>query len=103
MISKLPPPISIKVVRSFLYYDKFYRNFIKDFLKIGQPLCKILEKKVNFGFCGDFLRAFNCLKELLVSTPIITALDWSIPLEVKSDSSGVALGAVLGQRKENLF
>ncbi|KAK5819386.1 hypothetical protein PVK06_024384 [Gossypium arboreum] len=38
IIEKLPPPISIKAIRSFLGHAGFYRRFIKDFSKIAKPL-----------------------------------------------------------------
>ncbi|XP_070008462.1 uncharacterized mitochondrial protein AtMg00860-like [Nicotiana sylvestris] len=44
VISKLPPPTSVKGVRSFLGHTGFYGRFIKDFFKVVNPLCKLLEK-----------------------------------------------------------
>ena len=35
VITKLPPPKSIKDIRSFLRYAGFYRWFIKDFSSLG--------------------------------------------------------------------
>lgn len=35
VVSKLPLPLSIKNVRSFLEYANFYLRFIKDFAKIA--------------------------------------------------------------------
>ena len=35
--------------------------------------------------------------------PIIISLDWSKPFEVMCDASGVALGVVLGQKKEKIL
>lgn len=35
----------------------------------------LIDKEVKFEFDGDCVKAFNCLKELLVSAPIIVALD----------------------------
>ena len=35
--------------------------------------------------------------------PIIIAPNWSSPFELMSDANGIALGAVLIQRKEKLF
>ena len=37
-IEKLPPSSSVKGIRSFLGYARFYRRFIKDFSKIAKPL-----------------------------------------------------------------
>ncbi|XP_075076478.1 uncharacterized protein LOC142163123 [Nicotiana tabacum] len=38
VIAKLPPPTSVKAIRSFLGHAGFYRRFIKDFSKIANPL-----------------------------------------------------------------
>ena len=43
VIDKLPPPTSVKGIRSFLGHAEFYRRFIKDFSKIAKPLCMLLE------------------------------------------------------------
>lgn len=48
-------------------------------------------------------KAFTCLKERLISTPIIVAPDRDLPFEIMCDASEVALDAVLGQRKDKLF
>ena len=40
VIERLPSPISVKGVRSFLGHTGFYQVFIKDFSKIAHPLCK---------------------------------------------------------------
>ncbi|XP_070660549.1 uncharacterized protein [Malus domestica] len=80
----------------------FYRRFIKDFSKIAQPLCRLLQKEVLFKFNEACEQAFNHLKDLLTSAPIITPPDWSIPFELMCDASDYAIGAVLGQRKNKL-
>ena len=41
-IEKLPPPSSIKGIRSFLGHTRFYRRFIKDFSQITKPLSSLL-------------------------------------------------------------
>ena len=57
-IEKLPPPTSVKGVRSFLGHAGFYRRFIKDFSKISKPLSNLLEKDVSFIFDDSCLKAF---------------------------------------------
>ncbi|CAN6562049.1 unnamed protein product [Malus baccata var. baccata] len=102
LISKLPPPTSVKGVRSFLGHAEFYRRFIEDFSKISRPLCNLLAKDTAFDFNYDCLHAFNSLKQLLTFAPIITAPNWSLPFELMCDASDYAVGVVLGQRKEKL-
>lgn len=102
-IEKLPPPTFVKGVRSFSGHAGFYRRFIKDFSKITKPLCNLLEKDVTFVFDDACLVAFQELKEKLVTTPIIIAPDWNLPFEIMCDASDYAIGAVLGQKKSNVF
>ena len=102
-IEKLPPPTTVKGIRSFLGHAGFYRRFIKDFSKIAKPLCNLLEKDVPFNFNKQCHEAFEILKQKLVSAPIIVAPDWTLPFEVMCDASDFAVGAVLGQRIEKIF
>ncbi|CAN6721074.1 unnamed protein product [Malus baccata var. baccata] len=86
----------------FMVKQGFYRRFIKDFSKIAQPLCRLLQKEVSFEFNEACEQAFNHLKDLLTSAPIITPPDWNTPFELMCDASDYAIGAVLGQRKNKL-
>ena len=98
VISKLPPPTSVRQIRSFLGHARFYRRFIKDFSKISRPLCNLLAKDTPFVFDEDCLKAFNTLRTVLTTAPIIKPPDWSIPFEIMCDASDFAIGAVLGQK-----
>ena len=103
VIEKLPPPVNVKGVRSFLGHAGFYRRFIKDFSKITKPLSNLLVKDNPFEFDAKCLEAFETLKRKLVSAPIIVAPDWSLEFELMCDASDYALGAVLGQRRSKIF
>jgi hypothetical protein len=102
LISNLPPPRTVKEIRSFLGHAGFYRRFIKDFSKIARPLCKLLAKDTPFEFNEECLKAFGALKEILTSTPVIRPPIWGEPFEIMCDASDYAVGAVLGQRIEKL-
>ena len=58
IIERLPPPMFVKGVRSFLLHEGFYKRFIKEFSKIAHPLCKLLEKDFKFCFDESCLKAF---------------------------------------------
>uniref|UniRef100_A0A1U7W9L1 Uncharacterized protein LOC104221894 n=1 Tax=Nicotiana sylvestris TaxID=4096 RepID=A0A1U7W9L1_NICSY len=91
VISKHLPPTLVKGVRRFLGHAGFYRHFIKDFFKVVNPLCKLLEKDDKFHFNDDCMRAFALLKLKLTTTLIITAPNWSVPFELMCDASDVTI------------
>ncbi|GJW85391.1 reverse transcriptase domain-containing protein [Tanacetum coccineum] len=102
VIAKLPHPTTVKGVRSFLGHAGFYRRFIQDFSKISRPMTHLLEKETPFVFSKECVEAFNALKKKLTEAPILVAPDWDLPFEIMCDASDFAVGAVLGQRAENL-
>ncbi|XP_056856781.1 uncharacterized protein LOC130506167 [Raphanus sativus] len=97
---KLPPPKTVKDIRSFLGHAGFYRRFIRDFSMIARPLTKLLCKEATFSFEVECLEAFKKLKNELVSAPIVQPPDWNLPFEIMCDASDYAVGAVLGQKKD---
>ncbi|KAL5573921.1 hypothetical protein UlMin_023518 [Ulmus minor] len=103
VIEKLPPPNSVKGIRSFLGHAGFYRRFIRDFSKISKPLCQLLELNRKFNFDEACLAAFKILKKALISAPVIIAPNWDQPFELMCNASDFAVGAVLGQRQGKFF
>ena len=102
-IEKLPPPSSVKGIRSFLGHVGFYRRFIKDFSQIAKPLSNLLVQGTTFEFNAKCLRVISVLKDKLVSAPIVVALGWSFPFELMCDASDFTIGAVLGHKQEKIF
>nr|GFB68778.1 reverse transcriptase domain-containing protein [Tanacetum cinerariifolium] len=102
VIAKLPHPTTVKGVRSFLGHAGFYRGFIQDFSKIARPMTHLLEKKIPFMFSKEFFDAFETLKKKLTEAPILVVPDLNLPFELMCDASDFTIGAVMGQRSENL-
>ncbi|KAL4387958.1 hypothetical protein GQ457_09G016880 [Hibiscus cannabinus] len=103
VISKLPPPTTVKGICSFLGHAEFYRRFIENFSKITKPLCSLLEQGMQFEFDDVCTKAFEILKNKLVTTPIVALPYWTLPFELMCDASDYAVGAVLGQYKGKIF
>ncbi|GJS41194.1 reverse transcriptase domain-containing protein [Tanacetum coccineum] len=103
VIAKLPPPTSVKGIRSFLGHAGFYRRFIQYFSKIARPMTHLLEKETPFIFLTECLEAFETLKKKLTEALILVAPDWDLPFEIMCDASDFAVGVVLGQRKTKHF
>ena len=102
-IEKLPPPSSVKGIRSFLGHAGFYRHFIKDFSQIAKSLSNLLVQGTPFEFDTQCMRAFLVLKDKLVWAPIVVAPDWDFPFELMCEASDYAIGAVVGQKRERIF
>ncbi|GJU55800.1 hypothetical protein Tco_1229514 [Tanacetum coccineum] len=82
VIAKLPPPTTVKGVRSFLGHAGFYRRFIQDFSKIARPMTHLLEKDTPFVFSDEYLASFKFLKKRLTEAPILVSPDWDLLFEL---------------------
>ena len=99
IISNLPPPKTVREVRSFLRQTRFYRRFIKNFSTISGPLCNLLLKDALFDWNQDCQKSFEKIIGHLTSAPIMQSSDWSLTFELMCDASDFAFGVVLGKRK----
>ena len=92
-----PIPTSVKEVRSFLGLCSYYRRFVQGFAAIARPLHLACQKDKKFQWNEDCSDAFQKLKEVLVSPPILI---YPIPGQrfiLDTDASNMAVGAVLSQ------
>ena len=103
IIKNLMPPTTVKGIRSFLGHAGFYRRFIRDFSKIAQPLCRLLEKYAKFKFDESCKRSFEEIRSKLVEAPIMAKPDWDKEFEIMCDVSDYAMEAVLGKRTHKMF
>ncbi|XP_010677966.1 uncharacterized protein LOC104893548 [Beta vulgaris subsp. vulgaris] len=71
VIEKLPPPVNVKGVRSFLGHVGFYRRFIEDISKVAKPLTQLLLKDATFDFTDACLESFDRIKKALITALII--------------------------------
>ena len=58
--------------RSFLGLVGYYKRFIEGFSKISLPLTRLTQKGVKFEWSNDCEHSFKELKNILVTTPILT-------------------------------
>uniref|UniRef100_A0A1X7UNW9 Integrase catalytic domain-containing protein n=1 Tax=Amphimedon queenslandica TaxID=400682 RepID=A0A1X7UNW9_AMPQE len=79
----------------------YYRKFVPGFARIASPLHQLLKKNVPFQWTGACQSAFQKLKDLLTSPPVLAYPDFSNPFILHTDASGEGLGAVLEQSNEN--
>ncbi|KAL3968321.1 potassium voltage-gated channel Eag-related subfamily H member 3 [Sarotherodon galilaeus] len=95
-----PVPGSRKKLQSFLGFSNFYRRFIRDFSKVALPLTQLTSPKQPYLWSPAAQQAFDRLKSLFASAPILAQADLALPFVVEVDASDSGVGAVLSQRKE---
>jgi len=93
-----PEPRNVKEVQSFIGLCNYYRLFIKNFAKIANPLHKLTRKNVKYIWGEKEQKAFDKLKKLFTSAPILKYPDSTKQFIVETDASNYAVGAVLSQK-----
>ena len=89
-------PSSVKEVRSFVGFASYYRKFIPGFATVAGPLHALMGK-VKFEWSNACQEAFDKLKSLLMSTPVLAYPQEGQTFYLDTDASNVGTGAVLSQ------
>ena len=82
-------------IHQFLGLVGYYQRFILDFSKIAQPMTKLLQKEAKFVWSSTCEEAFQALKNLLTTAPVLAQPDIDRPFDVYCDASKTGLGCVL--------
>ncbi|WVZ80118.1 hypothetical protein U9M48_027621 [Paspalum notatum var. saurae] len=96
-VSNWKTPRNVTEIRSFLGLAKYYRRFIENFSKIAKPMTELLKDKVSFEWNDKREKSFQCLKDKLTTTPVLTLPDLRKDFVVYCDASRQGLGCVLMQ------
>lgn len=90
-------PQSVKGIRSFVGFANFYRQFIKNFSSIVEPLTRLTGKDSKFAWGQSQEEAFNKLKEAFIAEPALANFDPDLETIMECDASGWSIGGVLSQ------
>ena len=88
-------------VRSVLGYMGYYHRFIPKFAQVAQPLHKLMsgenagKKKTAIKWDSRCQQAFDDLKALCTTVPILAYANFSKPFKLHTGACGTDLGAVL--------
>ena len=96
-VAEWPTLWNKKEVQSFIGFVNFYRRFIKDFSHHARALFDLTKKDVGWKWEEPEQAAFNKLKELIMSAPVLIFLDDSCPYCVEADSSDAATRVIVSQ------
>jgi len=90
-------PEKVVDVQSFMGFANSYRWFIKGFSMIAKPLTDLTKKGIKWTWTPSCQDAFEKLKEMFTTGPILTHFDDTRPTKLETDASDFPLGAVLSQ------
>ena len=75
----------------------WYRKFLPDFATIADPVTHLTKRGVTFVWSEEAQSAFEQIKALMVSAPILHGPFFDHPFVIQTDASDCGLGAVLIQ------
>ncbi|XP_053691542.1 uncharacterized protein LOC128740057 [Sabethes cyaneus] len=94
-------PKSQQDIRRLMGLAGFYQRFIQNYSKITAPITDLLSKEhKRFTWTKEAEKAFNELKSVLTSAPILGNPDFTKKFTIESDASDRAVGAALVQEQE---
>lgn len=105
-ITAWPVPQDIHQLRSFLGMCSFYRRFIHRFAHVAAPLTDLTRDAYcrptvfRHAWTDSQQMAFEKLKQLLISAPVLKQADPDKPYVLTTDASDYAIGSVLQQEHD---
>lgn len=96
-ILECPPPKNVRQVARLVGMMAYYAKFIPNFAQLSAPLNHLKRKNVPFRWGAEQQKAFEDLKKVLTSHPVLRLPDFSKPFILQTDGSGTGLGAHLAQ------
>ena len=100
-IKEWPQPRNVKEVRQFVGLASYYRKFIRSFATICKPLHKLTEKDQLFVWTPEAQTAFDTIKTLLTTAPVLSYVDPSGQgFVLDADASNVGIGSILHQLQD---
>ena len=106
-IAEYTPLQTYTKIRAFLGLVGHYRNFIKGFAWIAQPLNEHLagegacRKSEWVSLSEGALKAFEMLKQGCMNSPVLAFTDYTKDFLLETDALKEGLGAVLSQKQED--
>ncbi|XP_069177597.1 uncharacterized protein [Procambarus clarkii] len=99
-IIQYPTPATRKDILHFLGMAGFYRKFVPNFSSIAAPLTDQLKKGVKLIWNENCQKAFENLKAILISSPILRSPSFEDRFILTVDASDYGLGSILSQTDE---
>jgi len=92
-----PYPKNVKELQRFLGLANYFRIFCPNFSRVAVPLFHLTKKSVPWSDSSECRTAFELIKQMLISPPVLAFPNPELPYTIISDASISGCGAVLVQ------
>jgi hypothetical protein len=92
-----PPPKNVTKLQRFIGFSNFYCRFIDHFSGVARPLHNLTKDKTPYIWTPACHMAFEALKTVFTTSPILKIADPYRPFILECDCSDYTLGPVLSQ------
>ena len=96
-VRDFPRPTDPTIVKRFAHLTGYYRRFVSNFDKRMEPLTKLLRKSEPWRWEDEQEDAFQSIKTVLVTKPVVAFPDFQRPFVLATDASLVGVGAAFMQ------
>lgn len=100
-VKNFPTPKTLKQLLRFVGLCAFYSRFIPNFGLIAAPLYALKSKDKKFVWGRPQQDAFDKLRHILTTPPLLALPDFDQQFVVTTDASDIGIGAVLQIKKDN--
>ncbi|KAH0821756.1 hypothetical protein GEV33_001035 [Tenebrio molitor] len=100
----MTPPENVKQVRQFLGLSGYFRKFAKDYSRIVEPLLTRLRgKDVKWCWEAEQQQAFEKVKSILTTRPLLAIFNPQLPTELHTDASALDKQTTVDQRQYHSY
>ena len=99
-VADWPQPQCVTDIHAFLGFTRFYCFFVPNYSNIVQPLIQLTRKNTIFWWTEECKVAFEQLKTLMCSHPILWQPDYIKAFFLATDTLAYSMGTILSQEGE---
>jgi len=92
---------NVKDIRKFLGLTNYYRRFIKNFAQVARLMNVLIRKDVKWQWEQEQQKAFDKLKRVFTTRPVLVAPDLDKEFRVEVDTSNYVTRGVLSMKCSN--
>jgi len=96
-IAEMPPPTNVEELRRYLGMVNYLSKFIPNATITLRPLQNLLKKDVSWNWSDVQQEAFDSMKTLVTSTPVLAFYDPKKELTLENDACDFGIGSAMYQ------